>query len=194
MYSHWYKTVSLLFPPVSPLLVLWESRPCWEGERKVRSFSFLTLQEIAFSNAFDEIWSLSHFAEIWKLLCNYQQSEFYRVIFPFPNKAGINFKILLLLGRKNLFPLFLFSVVFFYSDLKSLLLSLYFWIIAPTVVDIPKLHIIYLKVHDIIHLNIFFSGQTATAQVISELTWLQDSLIPQSIFWQHLSWNVDFTL
>lgn len=57
-----------------------------------------------------------------------------------------------------------------FSDLKSLLLSLYFWIIAPTVVDIPKLHIIYLKVHDIIHLNIFFSGQTATAQVISELT------------------------
>lgn len=50
-----------------------------------------------------------------------------------------------------------------YTDLKSLLLSLYFGIVVPTVADIPNFPIIYLKIHDIIHLHIFFSGEASTA-------------------------------
>lgn len=43
-----------------------------------------------------------------------------------------------------------------YTDVKSLLLSLYFGIVVPTVADIPNFPMIYLKIHDIIHLHIFF--------------------------------------
>lgn len=85
---------------------------------------FLTL-EIAFSNAFDEIW-ISFFtlqkSESYSVIINSQ--SFIELSFLFPNKAGINLKFFLTFRKEKLISLFFFSVVFFFSDLKSLLESL----------------------------------------------------------------------
>lgn len=73
-------------------------------------------------------------------------------------------------------------------------LSLYFGLLLQLLWTYQNLEYIFKGTwHN--SLNIFIlRAKQLQLQSFLKLTWLQDSLIPQSIFWQYLSWNVDFAL
>lgn len=144
----------LFSPSATLLLVLWESLPLGTGweEEKVKRFWFLTQQEIAFSNAFNELWSLFNLAEIWKLLCNYQQSELCGVFFPSPRKAGIKCKSFHFQKRKKYFFLFiLWTLKFsplcsFFLNCSKITSDLTFYLCQPSNPYSPWLLPLFMKI------------------------------------------------